>query len=147
MWQVCAFAGIPAAGLALHGILLRRHGVRPRSLLIIGVFTVVFLLALLLVAWGNLVMYMDEQSGFSEHLPGWREEVTTGILGAAALIQLAALPLLARRGAGAGLRDPSEEPSRPVPRALDTGRRIVSALPGTRVDVEQGRTAVLVAIR
>jgi hypothetical protein len=34
-----------------------------------------------------------------------------------------------------------------VPKALDTGRRIVSALPGTRVDVEQGRTAVLVAIR
>ena len=32
-------------------------------------------------------------------------------------------------------------------RALGTGWRIVSALPGTRVDIEQGRTAVLVAIR
>jgi hypothetical protein len=32
-------------------------------------------------------------------------------------------------------------------RAFGTGWRIVSALPGTRVDVEQGRTAVLVAIR
>jgi hypothetical protein len=32
-------------------------------------------------------------------------------------------------------------------RALATGWRIVSALPGTRVDIEQGRTAVLVAIR
>ena len=32
-------------------------------------------------------------------------------------------------------------------RALGTGWRIVSALPGTRVDVEQGRTAVLVSIR
>jgi hypothetical protein len=34
-----------------------------------------------------------------------------------------------------------------VPRALGTGWRIVSALPGTRVDVEQGQTAVLVVIR
>jgi hypothetical protein len=34
-----------------------------------------------------------------------------------------------------------------VVRALDTGWRIVSALPGTRVDVERGRTAVLVTIR
>lgn len=34
-----------------------------------------------------------------------------------------------------------------VPRALGAGWRLVSALPGTRVDVEQGRTAVLVAIR
>ncbi|WP_433226730.1 hypothetical protein [Microtetraspora malaysiensis] len=34
-----------------------------------------------------------------------------------------------------------------VVRALGTGWRIVSALPGTRFDVEQGRTAVLVAIR
>ena len=34
-----------------------------------------------------------------------------------------------------------------VVRALGTGWRIVSALPGTRVDVEQGRTAVLVTIR
>lgn len=34
-----------------------------------------------------------------------------------------------------------------VIRALGTGWRIVSALPGTRVDVEQGHTAVLVAIR
>jgi hypothetical protein len=34
-----------------------------------------------------------------------------------------------------------------VPRALSAGWRIVSALPGTRVDVEQGRTAVLVTIR
>ena len=34
-----------------------------------------------------------------------------------------------------------------VVRALSTGWRIVSALPGTRVDVEQGRTAVLVTIR
>ena len=32
-------------------------------------------------------------------------------------------------------------------RPLSTGWRIVSALPGTRVDVEQGRTAVLVTIR
>jgi hypothetical protein len=32
-------------------------------------------------------------------------------------------------------------------RALGTGWRIVSASPGTRVDLEQGRTAVLVAIR
>jgi hypothetical protein len=31
--------------------------------------------------------------------------------------------------------------------ALRSGWHIVSALPGTRVDVEQGRTAVLVAIR
>ena len=34
-----------------------------------------------------------------------------------------------------------------VVRALGTGWRIVSALPGTRVDIAQGRTAVLVAIR
>ncbi|GAA1281134.1 hypothetical protein Psi02_66460 [Planotetraspora silvatica] len=34
-----------------------------------------------------------------------------------------------------------------VVRALATGWRIVSALPGTRVDVEQSRTAVLVTIR
>jgi hypothetical protein len=34
-----------------------------------------------------------------------------------------------------------------VVRALGTGWRIVSALPGTRVDVAQGRTAVLVTIR
>ena len=34
-----------------------------------------------------------------------------------------------------------------VVRALGTGWRIVSALPGTRVDIEQGRTAVLVTIR
>ena len=34
-----------------------------------------------------------------------------------------------------------------VTRALGTGWRIVSALPGTRVDVGQGRTAVLVTIR
>lgn len=34
-----------------------------------------------------------------------------------------------------------------VPRALGTGWRFVSALPGTRVDIEQGRTAVLVTIR
>lgn len=34
-----------------------------------------------------------------------------------------------------------------VARALGTGWRIVSALPGTRVDVEQGRSAVLVTIR
>lgn len=32
-------------------------------------------------------------------------------------------------------------------RALGTGWRVISALPGTRVDVEQGRTAVLVSIR
>jgi hypothetical protein len=32
-------------------------------------------------------------------------------------------------------------------RALGTGWRVISALPGTRVDIEQGRTAVLVAIR
>ncbi|MEQ4719187.1 hypothetical protein [Nonomuraea sp. B19D2] len=98
MFEVCAFAVVPAAALALHGILLRRRGLRPRSLLIVGVFTGVYLLTLLLVAWGNLLMYMDEQSGFSEHLPGWREEVTTGILGVAALVQLTTLPLLARLG-------------------------------------------------
>ena len=34
-----------------------------------------------------------------------------------------------------------------VVRALGTGWRIVSALPGTQFDVEQGRTAVLVSIR
>jgi hypothetical protein len=34
-----------------------------------------------------------------------------------------------------------------VLQALDTGRRMVTALPGTRVDVEHGRTAVLVNIR
>ena len=34
-----------------------------------------------------------------------------------------------------------------VVRALGTSWRIVSALPGTRVDIAQGRTAVLVAIR
>ncbi len=34
-----------------------------------------------------------------------------------------------------------------VVRALGTGWRIVSALPGTRVDVLHGRTAVLVTIR
>ncbi|MEU4776018.1 hypothetical protein [Micromonospora sp. NPDC023644] len=34
-----------------------------------------------------------------------------------------------------------------VVRALGTGWRVVAALPGTRVDVEQGRTAVLVTIR
>lgn len=32
-------------------------------------------------------------------------------------------------------------------RALGTGWRIASALPGTRFDIEQSRTAVLVAIR
>lgn len=32
-------------------------------------------------------------------------------------------------------------------RALGTCWRIVAALPGTRIDVEQGRTAVLVTIR
>jgi hypothetical protein len=34
-----------------------------------------------------------------------------------------------------------------VVRALGTSWRIICALPGTRVDVEQGRTAVLVNIR
>jgi hypothetical protein len=34
-----------------------------------------------------------------------------------------------------------------VMRTFGAGWRIVSALPGTRVDIEQGRTAVLVAIR
>ncbi len=34
-----------------------------------------------------------------------------------------------------------------VVQSLGTGWRIVSALPGTRVDIEQGRTAVLVTIR
>jgi hypothetical protein len=34
-----------------------------------------------------------------------------------------------------------------VVRALCTGWRFISALPGTRVDVEQGRTAVLVTVR
>ncbi len=32
-------------------------------------------------------------------------------------------------------------------RAVGTAWRVVSALPGTRVDVEQGRTALLVSIR
>ncbi|OHV31335.1 MULTISPECIES: hypothetical protein [Pseudofrankia] len=32
-------------------------------------------------------------------------------------------------------------------RALGTGWRFVSALPGTRVDIAQGRTAVLITIR
>jgi len=32
-------------------------------------------------------------------------------------------------------------------RALGSGWRVVSALPGTRVNLEQGRTAVLVSIR
>ncbi|MFI1192922.1 hypothetical protein ACH4T9_06615 [Micromonospora sp. NPDC020750] len=31
--------------------------------------------------------------------------------------------------------------------ALGTGWRVISALPGTRVDIEQGRSAVLVTIR
>ena len=34
-----------------------------------------------------------------------------------------------------------------VVRALGTGWRIVSALPGTRFDIEQGHTAVLITIR
>jgi hypothetical protein len=34
-----------------------------------------------------------------------------------------------------------------VMRALGTGWRIITALPGTRVDVEDGRTAVLLTIR
>jgi hypothetical protein len=34
-----------------------------------------------------------------------------------------------------------------VVRAFGTGWRIVSALPGTRFDLEQGRTAVLITIR
>ncbi|WP_460624993.1 hypothetical protein [Kitasatospora kifunensis] len=34
-----------------------------------------------------------------------------------------------------------------VVRAFGTGWRIIFALPGTRVDVEQGRTALLIAIR
>jgi hypothetical protein len=34
-----------------------------------------------------------------------------------------------------------------VAQALGTGWRIISALPGTRVDIEDGRTAVLVTIR
>ncbi|BCJ63129.1 hypothetical protein [Polymorphospora rubra] len=34
-----------------------------------------------------------------------------------------------------------------VARALGTGWRVVSALPGTRVDLQHGRTAVLVAVR
>ena len=34
-----------------------------------------------------------------------------------------------------------------VPRALGTGWRIVSALPGARFDIQHGQTAVLVAIR
>jgi hypothetical protein len=33
-----------------------------------------------------------------------------------------------------------------VPRAALTGWRVASALRGTRIDIEQGRTAVLVAI-
>jgi hypothetical protein len=34
-----------------------------------------------------------------------------------------------------------------VLRALGSGWRVISALPGTLVDIEQGRTAVLVRIR
>ncbi|MEH1167349.1 hypothetical protein V6V47_18385 [Micromonospora sp. CPCC 205539] len=34
-----------------------------------------------------------------------------------------------------------------VVRALGSGWRVISALPGARFDIEQGRTAVLVAIR
>lgn len=34
-----------------------------------------------------------------------------------------------------------------APRALRTAWRIVAALRGTRIDIEQGRTGVLVAIR
>jgi hypothetical protein len=34
-----------------------------------------------------------------------------------------------------------------VPRAFGAGLRIVCALPGTRLDLEQGRRAVLVSIR
>ncbi|MEV4132924.1 hypothetical protein AB0J72_12255 [Dactylosporangium sp. NPDC049742] len=34
-----------------------------------------------------------------------------------------------------------------VPRTLGTGWRVFSALPGTRVDIEDGNTAVLVSIR
>ncbi|GHH66100.1 hypothetical protein GCM10017673_11310 [Streptosporangium violaceochromogenes] len=34
-----------------------------------------------------------------------------------------------------------------VARALNTGRRVVCALPGTRFDMEYSRTAVLVIIR
>ncbi|GII29747.1 hypothetical protein [Planotetraspora mira] len=34
-----------------------------------------------------------------------------------------------------------------VVRALGTSWRVISALPGTRVDIEQSRTAVLVTIR
>lgn len=34
-----------------------------------------------------------------------------------------------------------------VMRAFDTGWRLICALPGTRVDVHEGRTAVLVNIR
>lgn len=34
-----------------------------------------------------------------------------------------------------------------LPRAFGTGWRIMSALPGTRVDVQHGRTAVLVTVR
>ncbi|MFF5229804.1 hypothetical protein [Dactylosporangium sp. NPDC000521] len=34
-----------------------------------------------------------------------------------------------------------------VPRAFGTGWRVVSALPGTRVDIEQGHTAFLVTVR
>ncbi|MFI6389952.1 hypothetical protein [Nonomuraea sp. NPDC050540] len=97
MVQVTAVAAVPAAGLAAHGILVYRNGVRPRSMLVVGVLTAAFVFTLPLVALGNLQMYSNEQSGFTEHLPGWREAVTGGILGAAALVQLAAFPLLARR--------------------------------------------------
>ncbi|MEV0563605.1 hypothetical protein [Dactylosporangium sp. NPDC050588] len=34
-----------------------------------------------------------------------------------------------------------------VPRTLGTGWRVVSALPGTRVDIKDGHTAFLVSIR
>ncbi|MER5650446.1 hypothetical protein [Streptosporangium sp. NPDC002524] len=94
----CAFALVPAVALALYGIRLRGHGAGSRTLLLVGVFTLLYLLMLPLMALNNLMMYSNEQSGFTEHLPAWREEITVGVLGAAALAQLAALLLLARRG-------------------------------------------------
>jgi hypothetical protein len=98
MWRGFAFAAVPAAALALCGVLQRRYGLGPHSLLVVGGLTVVYVLTLPIAAGAGLAMYSDEQHGFTEHLPRWREAVTVGILGASALVQLAAVPLLARRG-------------------------------------------------
>ncbi|GAA0953738.1 hypothetical protein [Nonomuraea longicatena] len=98
MVWVCMFAAVPAAALALYGILQLRHGLGPHFLLFVGGFTIVYVLTLPLVAMGSLAMYSNEQHGFTEQLPDWREPVTMGILGLSGLVQLATLPLLVRRG-------------------------------------------------